>query len=149
MTENPWIPRILLRAAVHSPVRLLPAARDLAPSALVVMSLTHARIYMEKRGAFERATLALLGQLGDAEGLLMYSIRRELLGDQAWTMTAWRADEYRDQFLASEMHSLALLSARDSIKSMRSRRISLTVNDLPLRWSRALRLLGQESQLRP
>lgn len=145
MTESPWIPRILLRIAVHSPVRLLPGSRDMTPSAPVVVSLTHAHIYTDKRRAFESATLALFRQMGGAEGLLMYSIRRELLGDQAWTMTAWRTDESRDRFIASEMHSRALLSARDSISSMRSRRIVLTVHDLPLRWTTALRFLGQES----
>lgn len=143
--EERWIPRILLRAAVHSPVRLLPAASQLASSALVALSLTHARIHPDQRGAFERATLALFRQLSVADGLLMYSIRRELLGDQAWTMTAWTTDAHRARFLASEMHANALLSARESIRSMRSLRHAVPVSDLPLRWGKVLRLLANET----
>jgi hypothetical protein len=106
----------------------------------VLLSLTHALINPARRRDFDRATLVLLGQLQRTPGLLMYSVRREVIGMQAWTMTAWRSDEDRSTFVTSEAHGTAMALAGKSIDRMRTRQLAICTGELPLRWTDALNL---------
>jgi heme-degrading monooxygenase HmoA len=132
----------LSRIAIHSPVRMSDRMESRARAEeTVCVSIAHVLVDSAHRRGFERATRELLQQLPQTPGLLMHSVRRELLGNEAWTLTAWRSDADRRAFTASAEHGRAMASAGRAIAKMRTRQFVVPAADLPLGWGRALEML--------
>jgi hypothetical protein len=117
---------------------------DVASGATAHVSLTEAVVDAELRADFDRASIQLLAKLPHVPGLLMYSIRREVLGEQAWTMTAWRTAADRRAFVASRLHGRALTAGTRAVREMRSLQLELPIHELPMDWSKALQLLAED-----
>jgi hypothetical protein len=81
-------------------------------------------------------------QLPRQPGLVSHSIRRELLGNQVWTLTIWRSTEDRACFFGSGLLPEAMARASTAIVSVCGVRLELPRSELPLDWSRALVALG-------
>lgn len=106
------------------------------------MSLTHAVIDGRNRRDFDRYTRRIVDVLPSQPGLVSFSVRRELIGDQVWTITVWDSDESRDRFFASGLHRDAMAAAGAAIVNVRTRRLDVRRGNLPVAWADALELLG-------
>ncbi len=108
-------------------------------SAVVV--LTYAEIKPGQRRAFFDKVLSVLDALPDQSGLLGFGYRFEILGNEAWTVSAWDSHGARDRFTASKAHAQAVRGAREVAGEMRFATVELPTSELPLSWSRVITLL--------
>ena len=94
-----------------------------------------------QRGAFFSDTKDVLADLPNQAGLIGYSFRFQILGNKAWTMSAWKDEESRDLFAASPIHRKAVRNSRVTAQDMRFITVSVPETSLPMKWSEALRHL--------
>ena len=132
----------LAGCAISTPVRLAAPTPADRPDDLLQVSLTHAVVDPARRAPFDRYVGRVVEQLPQQAGLVSYSVRRELLGRQVWTMTAWRSAEDRARFFGSGVHRQAMTEAAPALLKVRTVRLELRRAELPLDWPRALAALG-------
>lgn len=125
--------------AIGMPYRTVSAPPD--PGAPVVVALTWATVDPQRRASFDRYTARLLDILPQQPGLLGYSVRREVFGNEAWTMTVWSSDEARRAFVHSPLHQEAILESYAAVTRTRFVRYVASPAELPPRWDDSLRRL--------
>lgn len=109
----------------------------------VVLVLTHVVVDTSQRGEFDRQTNRVLAGLDRQPGLIGYSARRQLLGDEAWTMSVWADDAARAAFVRSALHREAVDRSAPALKLVELKRLTLARKDLPRDWDAVLRLLAE------
>jgi len=119
------LPAFLVSACtVGMPFRgpgLDPAAAD-APGD-VVLAVTHAVLDPETRGDFDDYIFAVADTLdGAVPGLVGYSIRKEIFGDEVWTMSVWRDDASLETWSRSPKHREAIAKVGGAIVTLRTGR---------------------------
>jgi len=139
----------LTGCTISTPQRVRPLAKGDNPDAQVFVSVTGARVQSGERAEFDRLTRRLHTTLEGQPGLLSHSIRREVFGLQAWTLTAWSSEAARDSFFRSPMHLEAMTTSAKLLAEVRVRRLTLRRNELPLSWNRALELLEKDPEASP
>jgi heme-degrading monooxygenase HmoA len=115
--------------------------RAQAPAGPLQVSITHATVDPARRAEFNRWTRRVNADLDGQPGLLLHSIRRELLGDQAWTFTVWASAEDRERFVRSTTHRRAMAEGSTGIAALRTVRVERTADALPEDWDAVLALL--------
>lgn len=120
--------------------------RDLDPDSRVVVSLTHATLKPGRRAPFDEHTRRVIAAIAGQPGLVGYSVRLRLGGEEAWTMTVWRDEESRARFVASPVHAEAMAAGLPSLERVRFRRLVLAAREIPLDWQRAEVLLDEASR---
>jgi heme-degrading monooxygenase HmoA len=110
----------------------------------VVVAITAGRIEAGGASAFAARLDEVLAALPANDGLVGFSVRRELFGDRIWTLSAWRDDDSLDRFLASPEHVRAVREGGVPRSSVVFVRVPLPKALLPLSWPQAERLLGDE-----
>ena len=111
----------------------------------VIVSVTHAVVDRSRGGNFDDYVWIVARAMDDREfaGLVGYSIRKEILGDEVWTVTAWTSEDALVAFVRSGTHQRAIASAGKAIVSMRTQRVWLPPSELPVSWERAEAILAQ------
>lgn len=119
------------------------AAGPDAGRATVTLIITHAVLDGAMRKPFDEYTERVVEALqsGTVPGLVGFSMRKELFGDQVWTMSAWTDREASRRFAASSPHREAMEVASDAIRSLRVRTLDLPRDAPPPSWDEALRWL--------
>ena len=114
----------------------------------VIVSLTNAVLHDDGklRDTFDRYVEQVVDSLEGREGLVGYSLRRQLLGNEAWTMTVWRDENSLRQFVNSGPHQAAIREAFPSLKSARFARVEVSRDEIPISWERAEQLLEQSTR---
>lgn len=134
--------------AISTPYpRISQAPAGVADSSLVVV-VTHITLNTAERAEFDRQTRRVVASLPSQPGLVGYSVRRELLGNQAWTLTVWDAEEVRQNFVSSAVHREAMGKSAAAIAAVQFKRVTLPRNQVPADWDAALQLLAQPGDLR-
>ncbi len=138
----------LAGCAIATPYKTTDAGAALPKDAPTVVAVTLAvvsdnpaarKVFWENVWRIERA-------LPEQPGLLGYSLRQELLGNKAWTMTAWRSEEDLRRFVASPLHRQAIDATPPALVDARFVRVARTNGQLPLRWDEALEELSKGRQ---
>ena len=110
----------------------------------VVVVLTEA--VLRDEGADRSAFWDNVGKVEDSlaaqPGFIGYSLRRELLGDRAWTMTAWRDEASVAAFVQSPVHQTAIAEGLGALQATGFARIEVKRDELPLDWERAVEILA-------
>lgn len=119
---------------------------DGAPDRMVVVSLTHAVVDPDRRRAFDAYTQKLAASMESQPGLVGFSLRKELFGNEAWTMSAWESEEALIAFSASPAHREAVDASREALVRARFCRLTVQARELPLSWSRVLEILDSERE---
>ncbi len=103
----------------------------------VVVALTHATL-SERRRNFDEDVNLVANSLATTDGLIAYSLRKELLGDEAWTMTVWRDEAALEAFVASAVHQRAIRNSAQELAAARFWRFEIDRSMLPISWETAL-----------
>ena len=109
----------------------------------VVVALTQAVLHDDgaKRPQFWDYVVQVEATLAERPGFVGYSLRRELLGDNAWTMTVWSDEASLDGFVRSDVHQAAIREAMEALACARFARVEVDRSEIPIAWDRAIGLL--------
>lgn len=134
--------------AFATPYRPAAQAPDAEPGETAVIALTEATLGPDRaaRAAFWDGVRAVERDLPNQPGLLGHSLRRELLGNKAWTMTVWESQAALDRFVASPAHRAAMRAGNPAVAGQRFATVSRPRTAGPLPWAEALDVLAREGQ---
>lgn len=126
-----------------TPYRILaPNGADMTtPGATRVVAITHAVLDPAARRIFDTQIGVISEALKDQPGIIGYRLRRELLGNEAWTMTVWQDEASRARFVASPLHRNAIALSSKAVRQSRSLHVEVPAQEAPLAWDKALALL--------
>lgn len=141
LRHRAWLRLALLvmtaSCTVAKPYRQLSSA---APDSDCIVVVTYALINNEKREPFDdyvdRLSAAMDARQYD--GLLGFSIRKVLFGDEVWTLTVWRDEAALRGFMQSGLHREGIAAAPGAIRSLRSHHFRRPANAAAVSWSEAL-----------
>ena len=105
--------------------------------------LTHVTVDKKQRREFDRQNRRVLASMGDHPGLIGYAARRELFGDQGWTMSLWADDEGRAAFVRSAVHREAVERSMPALRTAKLKCLPIARRDVPADWDQALRMLAE------
>ena len=74
----------------------------------------------------------------DQPGFVGYALRRELLGNTAWTLTVWNDEQSMRNFVRSPVHQTAIAQVGPTALRIRFARFALAPNAPPPTWDEAL-----------
>ena len=118
------------------------------PERVVTISITHITLKSDSaaRGRFWRSVREVEAAIRDQPGLIGYAKRTELVGNEAWTVSAWESEANMLGFIRSPAHSAAMERAAGSYDMARFARISVSSGKLPLPWPEILDLLARNER---
>ena len=148
--------RLLLPIAcllvVNSACTTLPIAKpfkvlapDLQQEQFLVV-ITEAKLRQGAGKSFNRYVRDIEQSLLKQPGLYGYSIRAELLGNRAWTLTVWQDEQSMQQFKVSPEHLIAMQNVQSVLESAGFLKLQETYESIPLKWDFALRLLSEQGR---
>lgn len=127
---------------VATPYRTVAPPPDEA--ATVVIAITWATLDPQRRASFDRYTSRLIDILPQQPGLLGYSLRRQLFGNDVWTVTVWASDDARRAFVYSALHQEAITETYAAVVKTRFARYTAAPSDLPPAWAASLRRVQEQ-----
>lgn len=107
--------------------------------------VTHATIRAGQSTPFYDRSEEVVKSLKDQPGLLAYSIRRQLFGNQAWTLTLWDSEHSKSAFTRSGAHQSAMAEASSVLSCARFLRVDWSGEVKNLDWDEVLGRLDTES----
>lgn len=113
----------------------------------VVLVLTRVVVDTRQRSEFDRQNRRVLASMGSQPGLIGYAARRQLFGDQGWTMSVWADDEARAAFVRSAVHREAIAQSLPALRAVELKRMTVARKDLPANWDEVLRQLANPEGL--
>jgi quinol monooxygenase YgiN len=114
----------------------------------VVLVLTKIEIDTKQRKAFDQHTRRVIRHMSKQPGLLGFSARRELIGPNGWTISIWKDDASRAQFMRTAVHREAIKASLPAIIRVTSKRIDVAPQELPKNWREAIALMDQPDGIR-
>lgn len=119
------------------------SAASHAPGETAVVALTHVTLGddTDKNSVFWDHTGRVIDALPGQPGYLGHSVRRELFGNQAWTMTVWRDESSLRAFVQSEVHQTAIRNGFAAVAGARFANVALSRAEIPVSWTGAERIL--------
>ncbi|MFZ6815503.1 antibiotic biosynthesis monooxygenase family protein [Undibacterium sp. Rencai35W] len=104
----------------------------------LLVAVTHATIDATKRKLFDQGASRVIDSLLVQPGLIGYSVRRQLFGDEVWTATVWSDEASMLRFVQSPAHLQAVKESSAAIRNIDYTRIYMRRDELPASWSRLL-----------
>lgn len=138
----------LAGCAIGTPWPRLAPATPAAAEETVVLVLTRVVVDTKQRAEFDRQNSLVLASMKQHPGLVGYAARRQLFGNQGWTMSVWASDEARAAFVRSAVHREAMLKSQPALLAVELKRLTVARKDLPADWDVVLRLLADPEGLR-
>ena len=114
-----------------------------ADTAEVVVAVTYAKYRPDEADEFWRLTKAVQATLPQQSGLVGYRLRRQIFGNEAWTMTVWTDAQALEAFVASPTHRVAMRATGRLLEDAKFVRLTVRGSDLPLAWDKALVALAE------
>ena len=110
----------------------------------VILALTQAVFDRSQRSNFFKQTMSVYDKRDDQPGYVAGSIRTEILGENAYTMTVWKDRKSLHDFVHSRVHLNAMYMGEPSLKQMRSIVKEIPASELPVSWSKAREYLAEK-----
>lgn len=142
------LPLWLQRCAIGTPWPELAPVSCENGNEQVVLVLTRVVVDASDRSEFDRQNRRVLASMGSQPGLIGYAARRQLIGDQGWTMSVWADDEARAAFVRSPVHREAIAKSLSALRAVELKRLKLARKNLPANWDEALLMLADPEGLR-
>lgn len=124
--------------AISTPQRLPPLDPGETGEDSVFVVITRANIKPQMQSTFYDVSTTVARTLSEQPGLITYSLRREIFGTQAWTLTAWKSPEARDMFGTGLAHREAMKLTSILVNDFNVQRFVIRRDELPLSWVNAL-----------
>ncbi len=135
---------LLLHAcAISTPWPRLTLVTAAVTDEQVVLVLTRVVVDPAQRAEFDRQNSLVMASMATQPGLIGYSARRRLFGDEGWTMSVWANDEARAAFVRSSVHREAIAKGLPAVQTVELKRLTVARKDLPTDWDQVLRLLAE------
>lgn len=107
----------------------------------VHVAITNATVDRATRAPFDDYTRRVIAALPVQEGIVGYSVRSAILGNEVWTMTIWRDVDAMEVFVMSDIHQQAIREGMVAVKTARFLQFDWPTNQVPPPWSEVLRRL--------
>lgn len=120
-----------------------------SPNQSVLLAITHAELVPAHRAVFDDAANRVLAVLPQQPGLVGYSVRSRILGNEVWTATVWTDEAAMTAFVRSPEHTAAVRDGAVAVKTIQYQRVRLPVSALPLNWDRLLHELAKAPPAQP
>lgn len=141
----------LAGCAIASPFKKSPKIDSslIDPDTIVVVALTevHTKGSILEQITFWKRVSSVRNSLEDNQGFLGGSIRRQIFGNQAWTMTVWENEDSLDDFIYSKEHERAMKEGAPAVESNRFYRMNRPWKDVPLAWEEVEILIKEKGRL--
>ena len=114
----------------------------------VVVAITKAVLQGDssERSGFWTNVRRVEASLESRQGLIGYSLRRQLFGSTAWTMTVWIDEASLDAFVGSSVHQTAIEQSLPALSQTGFARFEMERDDIPLPWDRAVEILEEDGR---
>jgi heme-degrading monooxygenase HmoA len=123
-----------------------PGGAEGAETAVIVVTEARLGGSLADRDAFWQGVRAVERDLPKRPGLIGYALRRELLGDRAWTMSAWESEGHLAGFVYASVHRRAMADGDPALVAMRSARLDRPREQGPPSWAEALDALDRAGE---
>lgn len=142
------LPAVLSGCAIATPFRG-PDSADAPPGETMLVAVTHAELRDDPalRRVFIRHVELVAEAMPRQHGFLGFSRRLELLGNNAWTMTAWTDPVSLMLFVEGDEHRSAMRAARPALLRARFARFTAPRGATPPSWKQALAALEQSPRV--
>lgn len=104
----------------------------------VLIAVTHARVDGAQRQLFDDGANRVLQSLPSQPGVVGYSVRRQLFGDEVWTATVWTDEAAMLRFVRSPEHVRAVRDSSSAVRAIDYVRLHVRRSALPISWSQLL-----------
>lgn len=104
----------------------------------LLIAVTHARVDSAQRKLFDDGASRVLQSLPSQPGLIGYSVRKQLFGDEVWTATVWTDETAMLQFVRSPDHVRAVRESSSAVRTIEYARLHVRRSALPVSWSQLL-----------
>jgi len=117
---------------------------------MVIVGITHVTLNENNEGrrAFWTQTSNVVNSLEGQTGYLGHRVRRDLLGDEGWTMTVWENESALQGFVRSPEHIQAIRKGVIGVKEARFVNVSLPIESLPISWEDAEIIMDEKGRTR-
>ena len=114
----------------------------------VVVALTKAvlRGDRRKRSEFWEHVFDVEASLSEQPGLIGYSLRRQMFGPVAWTMTVWTDEASLTAFVQGETHQAAIAEGFAALETAGFARFAADRTEIPVAWNRAIEVLEKSER---
>jgi heme-degrading monooxygenase HmoA len=142
------LPFLLLGCKVSTPFADASHDGSLPDNTDVLVAITYIEIGDDamQNKAFWRQVASVEAALEGMPGFLGYSLRRELFGNKAWTMTVWRDEASLMAFVAGPVHQAAIVGGSPSLRTARFARLEAKKADMPIDWGVAEKYLAENGR---
>lgn len=112
------------------------------PSQQVLVALTHGFLDSATRKGFDAYSRKIAKEMeaGAFAGLVGFSIRKEIFGDEVWTVSVWEDERALAAFIRSDLHQEAIQKTSHALVSMETHEVWLPASELPIDWDRVTEL---------
>ena len=133
---------------VSQPFTKSEALEKLPATQNVIVSVTHVVLQKDRAKArrFWNFNQRVVDTLPKNQGYLGHKLRLRLFSGEAWTMTVWEDRAALSQFVFGDVHDTAIMEAMSAVADGRSLTTSVSVDQLPLSWDYAERLMDEKGQ---
>ena len=107
----------------------------------VLLAITHGVIEDQGSSDFSKSLQRVRENLKTTQGLIGYSVRKEVFGNEVWTMSAWSSEEALGKFLEGRAHRSAVANGGIPPANVRSAYTWISAESLPISWDDVLLLL--------
>ena len=104
----------------------------------VIVVITQVVLGEGDRDGFNEGTRSVMDSMDQHEGLIAWSVRREVVGNNAWTMTVWADDKSLNRFVTSKVHRAAVKDGMPAVRQTRFYTFDVPSDALPISWDDAL-----------
>jgi len=109
-----------------------------------IVAITYTHMH-KRRSLFWSHVEGVEKELINHEGLIVYSKRKRILGDESWSITIWPNEASLRQFSQSYRHQLAIEKAYKSLTAVLFVQPRLQGNALSPTWDNALNALAMQN----
>ena len=124
------------------------AFSSVSPDKQVVVGITHVTVKQESdlRDQFWDNTFNVVDSLSNYQGYLGHKLRKDIMGNEGWTMTVWEEEPQMLEFVSGSDHTRAIGKSIAAVEKARFVRATVAFSEIPLSWEKAEALMEEKGR---